>query len=401
VISVEEARERILALVSPTAAETVALPEAWGRVLAAPVRARLTQPPADMSAMDGYAVRAADAAQGARLRVIGAAPAGHPFAGDLGPGQAVRIFTGAPVPPGADAILLQEDAVEADGWVTPNEAPRPGRWIRRCGLDFSQDQDLLPASRRLTARDVGLAAAANHPWLTVHRRPRVAILATGDEIALPGEPLPPGGIVSSNSHALAALVRAGGGEPLVLPVAPDDAAAIAAAGQAAQAADLLLTTGGASVGEHDLVRAGLAAQGMALDFWRIAMRPGKPLMAGRVGRSALVGLPGNPVSALVCAVLFVLPALDRMSGLAGAAPPTMRARLGTAVPQNDRRADHLRATLLPGADGMPVATPHPVQDSSMLAVLAAADALVLRAPHAPALPAGAEVDVIRLAALGV
>lgn len=400
-ISVEEARHRILALVAPTAPETVALPDAWGRVLAAPVMARLTQPPSDVSAMDGYALRAADAAVGARLRVIGAAPAGHPFAGTVGPGEAVRIFTGAPVPAGADAILLQEDAAAEGAWVAATEAPRRGRWIRARGMDFSKDQMLLDLGRRLSARDVGLAAAANHPWLTVHRRPRVAILATGDEIALPGEPLPAGGIVSSNSHALAAMVRAAGAEPLVLPVAPDDTGAIAAAGQAAQAADLLLTTGGASVGEHDLIQAGLGAGGLALDFWRIAMRPGKPLMAGRIGRTTLIGLPGNPVSALVCGIIFVLPALARLSGLPASPPGTIPARLANALPANDRRADHLRATLAPGADGVPVATPHPTQDSSMLAVLAQADALVLRAPHAPALDAGELVDVIPLAPLGV
>jgi molybdopterin molybdotransferase len=404
VIPIEEARSRILQALSPTAAETVALAAAGGRVLARPVRARLTQPSADVSAMDGYAVRAADAAAaGAVLRVVGSAPAGHPFAGAVGAGQAVRIFTGAPVPEGADSVLLQEDAEAEGDRVRVGEAVRAGRWIRRRGLDFEEGESLLPAGRRLTARDVGLAAAANHPWLVVHRRPRVGILATGDEIALPGEPLPPGGIVSSNAHALAALVRANGGEPQVLPIAPDDEAAIAEAAAAARSCDLLVTTGGASVGEHDLVQSALGPEGFALDFWRIAMRPGKPLIWGRLGQTPLLGLPGNPVSALVCGVVFLLPALDRLSGSPeGAAPRTLRARLGAALPENDRRFDFLRARLEPAEGGVePVALPFPVQDSSMLKTLARADALVLRPPHAPAAAAGDVVEAIPLAPLGV
>jgi molybdopterin molybdotransferase len=404
VIPIEEARSRILQALSPTAAETVALAAAGGRVLARPVRARLTQPSADVSAMDGYAVRAADAAAaGAVLRVVGSAPAGHPFAGAVGAGQAVRIFTGAPVPEGADSVLLQEDAEAEGDRVRVGEAVRAGRWIRRRGLDFEEGESLLPAGRRLTARDVGLAAAANHPWIVVHRRPRVGILATGDEIALPGEPLPPGGIVSSNAHALAALVRANGGEPQVLPIAPDDEAAIAEAAAAARSCDLLVTTGGASVGEHDLVQSALGPEGFALDFWRIAMRPGKPLIWGRLGQTPLLGLPGNPVSALVCGVVFLLPALDRLSGSPeGAAPRTLRARLGAALPENDRRFDFLRARLEPAEGGVePVALPFPVQDSSMLKTLARADALVLRPPHAPAAAAGDVVEAIPLAPLGV
>jgi molybdopterin molybdotransferase len=400
-LALEEARARILAALEPTPAETVALPEAWGRVLARPVLARLTQPPAAVSAMDGYALRAADGAAGARLEVIGSAPAGHPFAGEVGPGQAVRIFTGGFVPPGADAILLQEDAEEADGRVTVKEAVQQGRWIRRKGLDFAAGETLLPAGRRLTARDVGLAAAGNNPWLTVHRRPRIGILATGDEIALPGDPIPPGGIVSSNAHALGALVRAGGGEPIILPIAPDDRDAIAAAAGAARACDMLVTSGGASVGEHDLVQKALGPEGFALDFWKIAMRPGKPLIWGRLGRTPVLGLPGNPVSALVCAVQFLVPALAVLSGLAAAPPPTILVRAGAPLAANDKRFDHLRASLGTDRDGHPVATPYPVQDSSMLATLARAEALILRAPYAPALPEGAEVEAIPLGQFGI
>ena len=400
-ISVDEARARILEGLRPMPAEIVALAQAWNRVTAEPVVARLTQPPADVSAMDGYALRAGDGGLGARLRLIGAAPAGHPFAGAVAAGDIVRLFTGSVVPAGADAILLQEDASPDGDFVTVNEAVSAGRHIRRAGQDFAAGDVVLPAGRRLTARDVGLAAAANHPWLAVHRAPRVAILATGDEIAMPGEPIPAGGIVSSNSHALAALVRAMGGEPTILPVAKDTTAAVAAAADQVVGFDLLVTTGGASVGDHDLVISGLRTRGLEVDFWQIAMRPGKPLVFGRMGAIPVLGLPGNPVSAMVCAALFLLPALAVMGGLPGGPPPSSTAYLGGAVTQNDRRADHLRASVALDAEGRVVVTPFPVQDSAMLRRLALADALVLRAPHAPALPAGADVRVIRLDTLGI
>ena len=400
-ISVEEARERILADLHPTPAEIVALADAWGRVTAAPVIARLTQPPADVSAMDGYALRAADGSLGAVLHVIGSAPAGHPFERSIGPGQIVRLFTGSVVPQGADAILLQEDATANGTEVRVNEAVTAGRHIRRAGQDFAAGDAVVPAGRRLTARDVGLAAAANHPWLTVHRRPRVAVLATGDEIAMPGEPIPPGGIVSSNSHALAALVRAAGGTPVVLPVAADTHEAVAAVADAVHGMDLLVTTGGASVGDHDLVIESLRSRGLKLDFWQIAMRPGKPLLFGTLGPVPVLGLPGNPVSALVCSILFLLPALNRLCGLPAAAPPTVPAVAGAALRANDHRADHLRATITLDARGRIVATPFPVQDSAMLRRLALADALILRPPNAPALAEGSEITVIRLDSLGL
>ncbi|MEO3473821.1 gephyrin-like molybdotransferase Glp [Roseomonas sp. CAU 1739] len=400
-LPVDEARARILAGLTPTAPETVALAEGAGRVLARGVTARLTQPPADVSAMDGYAVRAADATEGAGLAVIGSAPAGRPFGGTVGPGQAVRIFTGGFVPAGADAILLQEDATASGDAVRVNETVTAGRHIRRRGLDFSEGTEVLPAGRRLTARDIGLAAASNNPWLAVHRKPRIGILATGDEIALPGDPIPPGGIVSSNAHALAALVRASGGDPVVLPIAPDDTRAIAEVAATAQAFDLLVTTGGASVGDHDLIQEALGGEGFALGFWKIAMRPGKPLIWGRLGRTPVMGLPGNPVSALVCGVVFLIPAIARLSGLPGAAVPTRRVVTQVALAQNDRRADHLRATLSVDRDGRMLVTPAAAQDSSMLATLARADALVLRPPFAPAVPAGTEVEVIVLAELSV
>jgi len=400
-LSVDEARDRILSGLRPTSAEVVAVAGAWSRVTAEPVRARLTQPPADVSAMDGYGLRAADGTLGASLAVIGAAPAGHPFAGHIGSGQAVRIFTGSVIPEGADSVLLQEDATRSGDSLLVNEAVILGRHIRRAGQDFAQGDEVIPAGRRMTARDVGLAAAANHPWITVHRRPRVAILATGDEIALPGEPIPTGGIVSSNSHALAALIRALGGEPTVLPVAKDTTEAVAAVADSVHGMDMLVTTGGASVGDHDLVIAGLQTRGLVVDFWQIAMRPGKPLLFGTLGAVPVLGLPGNPVSALVCAILFLLPSIARMSGLPAAPPPVTRAIAGAALRENDRRADHLRSTITTDADGRIVATPFPVQDSAMLRRLALADALILRPPHAPALPAGAEVPIIRLDSLGL
>ncbi|UFN50814.1 molybdopterin molybdotransferase MoeA [Roseomonas sp. OT10] len=400
-LPVEEALDRVLAGLSPLPAETVALPDAWGRVLAAPLTARLTQPPADVSAMDGYALRAADGATGAELRVVGTAPAGHPFSGTLGAGEAVRIFTGGVLPEGADAILLQEDATALEGRVRVGEAPAAGRWIRRRGLDFATGEVLVEAGRRLTARDIGLAAAGNHPWLAVRRRPRVGLLATGDEIVLPGEPVPPGGIVSSNAHALAAMVRAAGGEPVVLPVVRDDSSAIAAAARAAEGCDLLVTTGGASVGDHDLVQSALGPEGFELGFWRIAMRPGKPLIWGRLRGVPLLGLPGNPVSALVCGVLFLLPALARLAGLPAGPTPSRPARAGADLAANDRRQDYLRARCAPGEGGVPVAMPFPRQDSSMLRLLAGADALLIRAPFAPAAPAGTPVEIIELAPLGL
>ncbi len=313
----------------------------------------------------------------------------------------MRLYTGSVLPEGTDSVLLQEDAVRDGDHVEIREAVRAGRHVRPRGQDFAAGDAVLPAGRRLGARDLGLAAAADRPWLVVRRRPIVALLATGDEIALPGETVPPGGIVSSNTHALAAMVRAGGGVPILLPIARDDRAALAAAVAGARGADLLVTTGGASVGDYDLVQAALGDEGFELDFWKVAMRPGKPLVSGRLGEMPVLGLPGNPVSALVCGLLFLCPALARLSGLPGEPPTPVQARLGAAVAANDGRADHLRASLCEAADGTLVATPFPRQDSAMLRAFAEADALVLRAPHAPALPEGAPVPVLRLDTLGL
>ncbi len=393
-LSVEEARARILVGLRPTSAEIVGLAEAWNRVAAAPVLARLDQPPRDVSAMDGYALAAGT---GGSWHLVGSAPAGHPWTGRLGAGEAIRLFTGSIMPEGAETVLLQEDAEAGDGVVRTASAMAPGRHIRRAGQDFARGDLLVSAGRRLSARDVGLAASANHPWIAVHRRPRVAILATGDEIALPGEPIPDGGIVSSNAHALAALVRSAGGEPTIFPIAADDLAALARAADAAAGFDLLLTTGGASVGDHDLVREGFAAQGMALNFWKVAMRPGKPLMHGWLGILPVLGLPGNPVSCFVTALLFAQPAIRRLGGEHATETVSVDAMLGGALPANDLRADHLRARLETRGDGARVAFPFERQDSAQFRLLAHADCLILRPPHAPALAAGEPVPVMLLA----
>jgi molybdopterin molybdotransferase len=276
------------------------------------------------------------------------------------------------------------------------EGAAQGRYVRPAGLDFEAGAVGLTAGRRLTARDIGLAAAMNHPWLRVRRRPRVAILATGDEIVRPGDPIGPNRVVSSNALALGALIRAVGGEPLLLGIAPDDDAAMRRMAAGAVGADLLLTTGGASVGEHDLVRSGLGRDGLALDFWSIAMRPGKPLMFGRLGSVPMLGLPGNPVSSLVCGLVFLKPALEALLGIAARPDERETAVLGSDLKANDRRQDYLRARLERGADQVRRALPFPQQDSAMLSRLAQADCLIVRPPHAPPAPAGTSVEIVPL-----
>jgi molybdopterin molybdotransferase len=397
VISVEEARRRLLAPLAPLSAEQVALSETVGRVLAEDVAARRTQPPFAVSAMDGYAVRAADVATvPARLTVVGSVPAGQAYPGTIGRGEAVRIFTGAPLPAGANAIVIQEDTARDGDTVTVREAAPSGHYVRPAGLDFRAGDIGLRAGRRLGARDVGLAAAMNRPWLLVRRRPRIAILPTGDEVVMPGDPVGPNQIVSSNGLALAAFVTQCGGIPIHLPIAPDDSAALQRIAAGSAGADFLVTTGGASVGEHDLVRDALQADGLTLDFWKIAMRPGKPLMVGRYRDTPMMGLPGNPVSTLVCGLLFLKPAIERLLGLASAEQPALRARLAVPLPANDRRQDYLRATLARSRDGTLEARPFDKQDSSVMSLLAGADCLVVRQPHAAAAAAGDSVEIILL-----
>jgi molybdopterin molybdotransferase len=396
VISVEEALTRLLALVEPLPLEQISLAEGLGRVLAEEVAARRTQPPFAVSAMDGYAVRADDLARiPAELRIVAEVPAGAGFGGHVGPGEAARIFTGAPMPAGTDTIVIQEDTERHDDRVRVLEGAPRGRYVRRAGLDFAAGEVLLRRGRRLSARDVGLLAAMNRPWLMVHRRPRIGILSTGDEIVMPGDPIGPHQIVSSNSLALAAAVAACGAIAVSVGNAPDDPEALRRIAAATRGVDLLVTTGGASVGDHDLVRDALAIDGFDLDFWQIAMRPGKPLMVGRYRGTPMLGLPGNPVSTLVCALLFLKPAIERLSGLSMAAEPIGTARLGAALPANDRRQDYLRARLARAEDGGEEVFAFEVQDSSMMQVLSAADCLVLRPPHAPPAAAGNVVPIIR------
>lgn len=397
-LPVADALDRLLGDAAPLPAEEVDIASAVGRVLARDVQALRTQPPFPASAMDGYAVRAADLARpGARLTVIGESIAGRRFDGTVKDGQAVRIFTGAPVPPGADTILLQEDARKLDdGTIEPLEAVAIGRHIRLAGLDFETGDLLLPAGRMLDAAALSLAASSNHPRLSVVRAPLVAILATGSELVAPGTEPGPDQIVASNNVGTAALARDSGATTLDLGIVPDDEQKIAAAVRRAQAAraDILVTLGGASVGDHDLVRGVLAGEGMMLDFWKIAMRPGKPLMYGRLGAMRVLGLPGNPVSSLVCGHLFLKPLIARLAGLP-AKPDIRDAVLGAPMRANDTRQDYVRA-LTALEDGRLVAKPFDRQDSSMLRTLAEANALIVRAPHAPEARAGEPCRVLMI-----
>ncbi len=396
-ISVVEARQKILKPLLPTGVETVGLPVALGRVLAEEVRARVTQPPVSVSAMDGYAVRAADVTQTpATLRQIGEAPAGGAYDGVVGPGETVRIFTGGPVPSGADTIVIQEDAVANGEKIIVKKGAPKGKYIRPAGLDFSEGEVGLRSGQVLDARDVALAASMNCPWLRVYRKPRIAVLATGDELVMPGEPLGPNQIVSSNNVGLCAFVEASGAEAVDLGIALDTEDSLRTLAAGAKGVDMLVTIGGASVGDHDLVRRVLGDVGLEVDFWRIAMRPGKPLMFGHLDNTAMLGLPGNPVSALVCSLIFLRPAIAKMLGLGETSVRYGKAELGCDVAGNDRREDYLRATLARDESGGLVATPFEIQDSSMLSRLAHADCLIVRAPHAPAAAKGTPVDIIPL-----
>ena len=398
-MAVADALNRVLAGAAPLPAEAAPLAEAHGRVLADDVAARRTQPPANVSAMDGYAVRAADVAVApSKLKVIGEVAAGHPFEGTVGAGEAARIFTGGVLPPGADTIVIQENATRQGDTVVVTSGAGKGKHVRAEGLDFARGAVLLNKGRRLTDRDLALAAAMNHPSVPVHRRPKLATLATGDELVMPGTSPGFGEIVYSNGYATMALARREGCDVIDLGIVPDRLAETAAAVRRAHdlGADVLVTSGGASVGDYDLVQKALAVEGLQLSFWKVALRPGRPMMHGRLGAMHVLGLPGNPVSAYVCAVLFLVPLIRRLAGRADEEPQREPARLGCDLPANDERADYLRATLAPGPDGIPVATPAAVQDSSMLTPLARADCLLVRAPHAPAAKAGEMGSIIRL-----
>jgi molybdopterin molybdotransferase len=396
---VAEALAAILGGVDPLPEEMVALDAAHHRVLARDLAARRTQPPQAMSAMDGYAVRAADAADlSARLTVIGEVAAGRPFGRAIRGGEAARIFTGGVIPDGADAVIIQEDT-KADGdTITITDAAAKGRHIRPAGVDFREGDVLLAKGRRLADRDLSLAAAMNYPELPVRRRPKVAVLATGDELVMPGSTPGPGQIVYSNGYALRALARAEGAETIDLGIAADTVEATTEGIRRARdsGADILITTGGASVGDHDLVKQSLEAEGVTMAFWRIAMRPGKPMMHGRLGAMRVIGLPGNPVSSYVCGFLFLVPLIRSLSGRTGVHHARETALLGRDVAANDLREDYLRARLELRGDGVLIATPVDHQDSSLLGNLAAARALVIRAPFAAAAAAGSVCDILRL-----
>lgn len=399
-LPVADALDRILTGVTPTDVEHVAPASAAGRTLAEDLPALRTQPPFPSSAMDGYAVRSADLRPGAVLKVIGEAPAGRAFGGKVGTGEAVRIFTGAPVPEEADTVVIQETVEVGSDGIRPQVVEAAGRHVRPAGLDFSRGDVLLRAGRRLGPRAVALAAAMGHASLPVRRRPKVALLATGDELVRPGEAARPDQIVASNIYAVAGQVEAAGGEAVDLGIATDDFASLEAAISRAEAmgADVIVTLGGASVGDHDLVQSALTKRGMELGFWRIAMRPGKPLIFGRLGRTRILGLPGNPVSAIVCAQLFLVPLVRALCGdPAAGADPTEPAVIGAALPANDERQDYVRVRITGiDAHGLPVVAPFPRQDSSMLRIFAEADALLVRPPGAPAAAVGAPVRIIRL-----
>lgn len=394
-IPVNEARARILAAITPVGTERVPVEQSHGRVLAANVVANITQPPSTVSAMDGYALRAADIAQvPAALRRIGEAPAGGAYSGSVGPGETVRIFTGGPVPDGADTVMMQENT-NADGdTITVKETAEQGHNVRPQGLDFSSGEVMITAGRRLTARDVGLAAAANVAEVEVRRRPRVAFLATGNELVPPGQASGPIQIVNSNTPALSAVATGAGAEAVDLGIATDDAQALKELAAKSADADFFVTIGGASVGDHDLVQKVLGEVGLVIDFWRVAIRPGKPVMFGKFGDVPMLGLPGNPVSAMVCALVFLRPALRALQGMEQIDDGTVQVKLGRDVPANGGRRAYLRARLTRDDDGGFVATPVDEQDSSLVSVLAAADCFVIRPVHAPEADKGDFADAL-------
>ncbi len=397
-LSIEDALDKIRRGITPLATEEIFITDALGRVLAEDVIATVSHPPQAVSAMDGYAVRAEDASSvPVTLTQIGEAAAGHTFDGQIGPGECTRIFTGGALPNGADSIVIQEDTTADGDQITINEAASPGEWVRPEGLDFAAGKTLLGAGRVLSARDIGLAAAAGATWVRVRRKPRIAVLSTGDEIVMPGAPRRPDQIVSSNSVALVAYAEVLGAIGTSIGIAEDKPESLRERLKDAAGYDILVTSGGASVGDHDLVQSVFGDEGLELGFYKIAMRPGKPLIFGRIGETYLLGLPGNPVSTGVTAVIFLKAAIEQMLGIEPA-PLYQAARLGRDLKANGKRLDFMRASLIPSEDDLPTVTPFERQDSSMMALFADADCLVMREIGAPDAKTG---DIVKIVPLGI
>ena len=390
---VDEALSRILESAKTLASEAVPLADCVGRILSQELKAKRNQPPFQSSAMDGYAVRFDD--QHHALKLIGVSAAGHGFKGTVKAKQAVRILTGAPLPKGADTIVIQENVTLDGGYITVTEGTSLGRNIRAIGLDFKRGDSLIPAGTKLNARDIGLAAAGNAATLRVRRKPRLVLFTTGDELVLPGMRARADQIVTSNSHAITAMAQAWGAEVINFGIIPDTMKATMAAIKKAGDADILITTGGASVGDHDYVQEALKRSGIKIGFWKIALRPGKPLMFGTKGKLRVLGLPGNPVSALVCARIFLKPLIAAMQGSLVDQQP-LKARLGSALPANDGRQDYMRATLTTAPDGSRTAIVFNKQDSSMQRTLRNADCLIIREPNAPEAALGTLVSILIL-----
>ncbi|MGJ3258767.1 MAG: molybdopterin molybdotransferase MoeA [Rhodospirillales bacterium] len=396
-LSIEEALDKIRSGIAPLPTEEIFVSDALGRVLAEDVIATLSHPPQAVSAMDGYAVRAGDTTEvPATLTQIGEAAAGHKFAGEIGPGECARIFTGGALPKGADSIVIQEDTDTDGDRITIKEAAKAGEWVRAEGLDFAAGKVLLKAGRVMTARDVGLAAAAGATWIRVRRKPRIAILSTGDEIVMPGAPMRADQIVSSNSVALVAYAQVLGAEGTSIGIAEDRPESLRERLKDAAGYDILVTSGGASVGDHDLVQSVFGDEGLELGFYKIAMRPGKPLIFGRIKETYLLGLPGNPVSTGVTSAIFLKAAVEGMLGMTPQ-PLYQAARLGRDLKSNGKRLDFMRAKLETSDSDLPTATPFERQDSSMMALFADADCLVMREIGAPAAKAG---DIVKVVPLG-
>lgn len=395
-LSVEEARIRIMAKAHPLGGEICALPQALGRVASRAIKARLTQPPQDVSSMDGYALALDGFSNTRHYKTVAEIPAGRPWSGKLEQGDCARIFTGGFIPAGADCVILQENAiVRPDQSVRFDDEPKLGQWIRTAGLDFQEGQTLIEAGTILTARHLGVLASANRPFVEVTRYPRVAILATGDELALPGDRLQYGQIINSNSFALAAALELAGALVQILPHTPDDESAISDAASLIGGSDVVLGTGGASVGKHDLMQQSLLKRGLVPDFWKVAIRPGKPLIFGTLDNIPFFGLPGNPVSVMVCYLIFVWPFIMRLLGVNGEeADIHTQARLDEPLAANDSRESYLRARIIGWSEGLPLVTAFSRQDSSMQATLAEADCLIRCAPFAPALPRHSLVEII-------